>query len=52
LVSEYKYLGIWLDNRMNMDKHLEKLAEKINFRTSSIKGKIYELDTRLKVIIW
>ena len=29
IVNEYKYLGIYLDDRMNLNRHIEHIKEKI-----------------------
>ena len=29
IVKEYKYLGIWFDNRMSFDKHYEEIKIKV-----------------------
>ena len=41
-VTEFKYLGIWLDQKLNLDTHVEKIAKKASKRIWLLRKLRYE----------
>lgn len=51
-VQEYKYLGIFLDEKLNYTYHIDYLSEKIRQRAKVFKKIIKNYSVRIRLILW
>lgn len=51
-VEEYKYLGIFLDEKLNYTHHIDYLSEKIRQRAKVFKKIIKNYSVRIRLILW
>ena len=53
LVSEYKYLGMWLNNKVTLEFHLGKMEKKITFVGNRVKMALNkDSSMKLRVNLW
>ena len=52
IIEEYKYLGITLDNRLNLINHIKQLKTKIMKRTILIQRILGNFSIRTRIIMW
>lgn len=51
-IEEYKYLGIFLDEKLNYTHHIDYLSEKIRQRAKVFKKIIKNYSVRIRLILW